>query len=163
LWKAASAPNFDVQLQKQTTMIRSFSWRLEEAPKIEQRHPARELHDQIGRALTAAKIHADMPRASAQADVAARLDANATILHRLLQQPREISLDLRPQLRDDLSLAPARRCYISQPARRAGLQPKFSAEPFADNVPSHTEIASFRLLRKRSPTRCGTLVPRPRV
>jgi len=136
------------RLQNQTVMIRSFSRRLEEARETERRHLSRELHDQIGQALTAAKINTEMLRSSAPVDVAARLDENATILDRLLQQTRQISLDLRPPLLDDLGLVPALRWYVNQQAERAGLEAKFSAEPLADDVPPHIQIACFRLAQE---------------
>lgn len=136
------------RLQSQTAMIRSFSRRLEEAHEVERRHLSRELHDQIGQALTAAKINIDMLRSTMPADLAARLDENATILDRLLQQTRQISLDLRPPLLDDLGLVPALRWYVDQQAERAGLQAKFSADPLADDIPPHLQIACFRIAQE---------------
>jgi signal transduction histidine kinase len=136
------------RLQSQTATIRSFSRRLEEAHEVERRHLSRELHDQIGQALTAAKINIDMLRSTTPADLAARLDENATILDRLLQQTRQISLDLRPPLLDDLGLVPALRWYVDQQAERAGLQAKFSADPLADDIPPHLQIACFRIAQE---------------
>jgi signal transduction histidine kinase len=136
------------RLQNQTTTIRSFSRRLEEAREMERRHLSRELHDQIGQALTAAKINTDMLRSGASADFAARLDENKTILDGLLQQTRQISLDLRPPLLDDLGLVPTLRWYVNQQAERAGLEGKFSADPHADEVPSHIQTACFRLAQE---------------
>jgi signal transduction histidine kinase len=136
------------RLQNQTTTIRSFSRRLEEAREMERRRLSRELHDQIGQALTAAKINTDMLRSGASADFAARLEENKTILDGLLQQTRQISLDLRPPLLDDLGLVPALRWYVDQQAERAGLKAKFSADPLADDVSSHIQIACFRLAQE---------------
>lgn len=136
------------RLQNQTVMIRSFSRRLEEAHEVERRHLSRELHDQIGQALTAAKINTDMLRSTGPTDLAARLDENATILDRLLQQTRQISLDLRPPLLDDLGLVPALRWYVDQQAARAALPAKFSADSPADDVPPHIQIACFRLAQE---------------
>jgi signal transduction histidine kinase len=115
---------------------------------MERRRLSRELHDQIGQALTAAKINTDMLRSGASADFEARLDENKTILDGLLQQTRQISLDLRPPLLDDLGLVPALRWYVDQQAERAGLKAKFSADPLADDVPPHIQIACFRLAQE---------------
>jgi signal transduction histidine kinase len=136
------------RLQNQTTMIRSFSRRLEEAHESERRHLSRELHDQIGQALTAAKINTDMLRAAVPSGLVARLNENAAILDRLLQQTRQISLDLRPPLLDDLGLVPALRWYVNQQAERAGLEAKFSADPLADDVPPQIQITCFRLAQE---------------
>jgi signal transduction histidine kinase len=136
------------RLQDQTNVIRNFSRRVEEAHESERRHLSRELHDQIGQALTAVKINTDMLRSTAPSDLAPRLEENATILDRLLQQTRQISLDLRPPLLDDLGLAPALRWYVNQEAERAGLEAKFSADPLADDVPPHIQICCFRLAQE---------------
>jgi signal transduction histidine kinase len=106
------------------------------------------LHDQIGQALTAAKINTEMLRAAVPSDLVARVNENAAILEGLLQQTRQISLDLRPPLLDDLGLAPALRWYVDQQAKRAGLEFKFSADPRADDVPSHIQTACFRLAQE---------------
>jgi signal transduction histidine kinase len=136
------------RLQSQTAVIRSFSRRLEKAHESERRHLSRELHDQIGQTLTAAKINTEMLRAAVPSDLVARLNENAAILDRLLQQTRQISLDLRPPLLDDLGLVPALRWYVNQEAERAGLEAKFSADPETDHLPPHIQIACFRLAQE---------------
>jgi signal transduction histidine kinase len=136
------------RLQNQTTMIRIFSRRLEEVRESERRHLARELHDEIGQALTAAKINTVMLRSAIPSELAPRLNENAAILDRLLQQTRQISLDLRPPLLDDLGLVPALRWYVNQQTERAGLEAKISADPLADDVPPHIRLACFRLAQE---------------
>jgi signal transduction histidine kinase len=135
-------------LKNSYAQLRSLSRRLEEAHETERRHLSRELHDQIGQALTAAKINTDMLRAAVPPDLAAPLNENAAILDRLLRQTRQISLDLRPPLLDDLGLIPALRWYVDQQAERAGLAVKFSANPLADDVPPHIQIVCFRLAQE---------------
>jgi signal transduction histidine kinase len=136
------------ELAEANQQLRLLSRRLFEIQEEERRHLARELHDEIGQTLTAAKINTDMLRAAVPPDLAARLNENATILDRLLQQTRQISLDLRPPHLDDLGLAPALRWYVHQQAERAGLEAKFSADPLADDVPSHIQVACFRLAQE---------------
>jgi signal transduction histidine kinase len=135
-------------LKNSYAQLRSLWRRLDEVHESERRHLSRELHDQIGQALTAAKINTEMLRAAVPSDLVARLNENAAILDRLLQQTRQISLDLRPPLLDDLGLVPALRWYLNQEAERAGLQPNFSADPQADDVPPHIRIACFRLAQE---------------
>jgi signal transduction histidine kinase len=135
------------ELKTSYAQSRSLSRRLEEAHESERRHLSRELHDQIGQALTAAKINTEMLRAVVPSDHVARVNENAAILDGLLQQTRQISLDLRPPLLDDLGLVPALRWYLNQQAERAGLQSKFVAESHADDVPPFIQITCFRLAR----------------
>jgi PAS domain S-box-containing protein len=136
------------ELEEMNHQLRFLSHRLFQIQEEERRHLARELHDEIGQTLTAAKINTEMLRAAVPPDLAARLNENALILDRLLQQTRQISLDLRPPLLDDLGLVPALRWYVNQQAERAGLEAKFSADPLADEVLPHIQIACFRLAQE---------------
>ncbi len=136
------------ELEEMNHQLRFLSHRLFQIQEEERRHLARELHDEIGQTLTAAKINTEMLRAAVPPDLAARLNENATILDRLLQQTRQISLDLRPPLLDDLGLVPALRWYVNQQAERSGLEAEFSADPLADDVPPHIRIVCFRLAQE---------------
>ncbi|MEY2575665.1 MAG: hypothetical protein QOF80_1152 [Verrucomicrobiota bacterium] len=136
------------KLARYTHLLKILSRRLFQIQEEERRHLARELHDEIGQTLTAAKINTEMLRAAVPPDLTPRLDENAAILDRLLRQTRQISLDLRPPLLDDLGLVPALRWYVNQQAERAGLEGKFSADPLADDVPPHIQIACFRLAQE---------------
>jgi two-component system sensor histidine kinase UhpB len=136
------------KLERSTQLLRILSHRLFQIQEEERRHLARELHDEIGQTLTAAKINTEMLRAAVPPDLGARLNENAAILDRLLQQTRRISLDLRPPLLDDLGLVPALRWYVNQQAERAGLEAKFAAAPLADDVPPHIQIVCFRLAQE---------------
>jgi PAS domain S-box-containing protein len=136
------------KLERSTQLLQLLSRRLFQTQEDERRHLARELHDEIGQALTAAKINTDMLRAAVPPDLLARLNENAAILDRLLQQTRQISLDLRPPLLDDLGLVPALRWYVNQQAERAGLETKFFADPLGDDVPPHIQIVCFRLAQE---------------
>jgi signal transduction histidine kinase len=135
-------------VKKSHAQSRALSRRLEEAHESERRHLSRELHDQVGQALTVAKINNAVLRSAAPSDLIARLEENAAILDGLLQQTRQISLDLRPPLLDDLGLVPALRWYVSQQAERTGLQANFVADPLVDDVPPPIRIACFRLAQE---------------
>jgi PAS domain S-box-containing protein len=136
------------RLERYTHLLQILSRRLFQVQEEERRHLARELHDEIGQTLTAAKINTEKLRSAMPPDARARLDENTAILDRLLQQTRQISLDLRPPLLDDLGLVPALRWYVDQQAERAGLAAKVSAEPLADDVPAHIQVACFRLAQE---------------
>jgi PAS domain S-box-containing protein len=136
------------KLGRSTQLLQLLSRRLFQIQEEERRHLARELHDEIGQALTAAKINTEMLRDAVPPDFIPRLNDSAAILDRLLQQTRQISLDLRPPMLDDLGLVPALRWYVNQQAERAGLKAKFSADPLADDVPPHIQIACFRLAQE---------------
>ena len=80
--------------------------------------------------------------------MAGRLQENAFILEGLLQQTRQVSLDLRPPLLDDLGLVPALRWYVDQQAKRAGLAANFSADPVSQDISPHLQTACFRIAQE---------------
>ena len=88
--------------------MQSLSRRLLNIQETERRSLARELHDEIGQALTATKINLQaLERFPNPATLASRLrDANS-IVERALEQVRSLSLELRPPLLDDLGLPAA--------------------------------------------------------
>ncbi|MEN3370014.1 MAG: hypothetical protein V7609_2157 [Verrucomicrobiota bacterium] len=138
----------DKEVEAANHQLRSLSGRLLHVQEEERRHLARELHDEIGQALTAAKINTDMLRSAAPSDLCERLNENATILDRVLQQTRQISLDLRPPVLDDLGLVAALRWYVDQQAKRAGLRARFSADSRADEASAPIQTACFRLAQE---------------
>jgi signal transduction histidine kinase len=129
--------------------VRELSRRLFQIQEDERRHLARELHDQLGQALTAAKI--DLQAAQGLEEhtaIVQRLDDSIATLERLLQQVRQLSLELRPPLLDDLGLVPALRWYLDQQAQRAGLRVEFFADPAPERVDAATETACFRVAQE---------------
>ena len=56
------------------------------------------------------------------------LDESVTLVERVLQQVRELSLGLRPSLLDDLGLAAALRWFVDRQAQRAGWTGHVDAE-----------------------------------
>ena len=126
-----------------------LSRRLFQIQEDERRHLARELHDQMGQALTALKIDLQATqRLEERTDIVRRLDDSVAALERLLQQARQLSLELRPPLLDDLGLVPALRWYLDQQAERAGLRVEFFADPALERVDAAIETACFRVAQE---------------
>jgi signal transduction histidine kinase len=124
-----------------------LSQQLLEAQEAERRHLARELHDEIGQALTAVKINLQaLERASA--DSAGRLSDSIAIVDRALQQVRNLSLDLRPSLLDDLGLVAALRWYLDRQGQRAGLATEFVSQPAEIRGDANVETACFRVAQE---------------
>jgi signal transduction histidine kinase len=129
--------------------VRELSRRLFQIQEDERRHLARELHDQIGQALTAAKIDLQAAqRLEERTAIVRRLDDIIAVIERLLQEARQLSLDLRPPLLDDLGLVPALRWCLDQQAQRADLRVEFFADPALERVDAAIETACFRVAQE---------------
>lgn len=137
------------QLERSAHLLQVLSRRLFQVQEDEKRHLARELHDEMGQALTAAKINLQSARSlDDPANLARRLDDSIGILDGLLQQTRRLSLDLRPPLLDDLGLVPALRSYLDEQAQRAGFRAIFFADPRLERVSPEIETACFRVAQQ---------------
>lgn len=87
--------------------LQILSQRLVEVQESERRTIARELHDEIGQALTGLKLMLDMAARSPGEDTGESLREALTLVDGLMTQVRNLSLDLRPTMLDDLGLLPA--------------------------------------------------------
>ena len=126
----------------------NLSQQLLEAQEAERRRLARELHDEIGQALTAVKLNLQGVQRAADPAIAGRLDESVAIVDRALQQVRNLSLDLRPSMLDDLGLVSALRWYLDKQAQRAGFVGEFVAGPMAIRAPANLETACFRVAQE---------------
>jgi PAS domain S-box-containing protein len=136
------------ELEKANHQLRILSRQLFHIQEEERRHLARELHDEIGQTLTAAKINLKIIEPDVPAKVAGRLDDSVQLLDRLLRQVRELSLDLRPPLLDELGLVPTLRWLVDQQAQRAGLRVTFSANVAGLEIDPDVQTACFRVAQE---------------
>ena len=129
--------------------LQAVSRRLLEVQEAERRHLSRELHDEVGQALTAVKMNLQMlRRQSPPKQATGRLDESIGLVDRILHGVRQLSLDLRPSLLDDLGLAAALRWYVSAQAERSGIAADVATEPLPDNVPIAITTTCFRVAQE---------------
>ncbi len=129
--------------------LRTLSQQLLEVQEQERRRLARDLHDEVGQALTAIKMNLQtMERIADVKPVAATLNDSKAILDQLMQRVRDLSLDLRPSLLDDVGLLAAVRWYVQRQAERAGLAHHVVAEDTLSSLPPHLATLCFRVIQE---------------
>jgi PAS domain S-box-containing protein len=136
------------QVEHFAELFQALSHRLLDVQEEERRHLARELHDEIGQALTAAKLNLKIIAPEVPPAAVGRLEDSMQILDRLLQQVRQLSLDLRPPLLDELGLVPALRWLADQQAQLAGLRVLFTANVDHLEMDPLTRTACFRVAQE---------------
>ena len=126
-----------------------LSQQLLEVQESERRHIARELHDEIGQALTAVKVNLQSAqRLNHDALIDPHIQESIGIVERTLQQVRDLSLDLRPSLLDDLGIVAALRWYINRQARRAGFEAELVQDIGDMRLQSDLETTCFRVVQE---------------
>jgi PAS domain S-box-containing protein len=125
-----------------------LSRRLIEIQEAERRHLARELHDDLGQALTVLWLNLQRLRESPGPRESEWLDEGLQIVNRLIEQVRSRSLDLHPSVLDDLGLVPALEWYVERQARSGGFEATVAAEPADRRWPVEVESACFRVAQE---------------
>ncbi|CAE6691870.1 MAG: PAS domain S-box protein [Nitrospira sp.] len=136
-------------LREANERLRILSRRLMEIQESERRAIARDLHDEIGQALTAIKLNLREIRTVPGSEaVENQIVDSLEILGQVLQRVRSLALDLRPSLLDELGLGPALRWYVGRQAERAGWEALVSVEALTSRPSPEVEIACFRLTQE---------------
>lgn len=137
------------EVQTSRERLQSLSHRLIEVQEMERRTIAGELHDEIGQALTVVKMNIQTLRPHASSlEANTHLDESIAIVERAIEQVRNLSLDLRPSLLDDLGLVATLRWYVARQARFAGLAVHFSADDLGGRLIPALETACFRIAQE---------------
>ena len=96
--------------------------RLESAKEEECSRISRELHDEFGQTLTAAKLNLQMLRSTmADAGAVRRLEDAVNMVDGMIRQARDIARGLRPPLLDEAGLVPALDHFLKSLAARSGI------------------------------------------
>ncbi len=135
-------------LEEAHRQLKLLSRRRVKVQEEERRHLARELHDEIGQALTAAKINLQAALEEPDHAKAKRIHETTAILERLLGQVRQISLNLRPSTLDDLGLVPALRSLLDEQGRLASVAVRFSAKNMPENLDPEIQTTCFRIAQE---------------
>jgi signal transduction histidine kinase len=143
----AQAERSQHELEEAYAGLRQLTGRLESAKEEERSHISRELHDEFGQTLTAAKINLQMLRqVTPDSAVAQRLEDSVNMLDRMIQQARNIALGLRPPLLDEAGLVAALDHHLEALAGRSGVRIDFDAG--AVEVPPALKVTVFRLVQE---------------
>jgi signal transduction histidine kinase len=137
------------ELEEAYAGLRQLTGRLESAKEDERSRISRELHDEFGQTLTAAKINLQLlRRTAAEPTVAQRLDDSVAMVDGMIRQARDIARGLRPPLLDEAGLVPALDHHLKALAERSGVDIELDAPAgLAAIAPGHSMIV-FRVVQE---------------
>ena len=137
------------QLEEAFVRLRGLTMRLEAAKEEERKHLARELHDEFGQTLTAAKINLRLASTDPAApDTKRRIAEAVQLVDGLIAQVRALSFDLRPPLLDEMGLAPALEGHLNAVAQRSGLPIRVRVPQDLPPLGIEREIMVFRIVQE---------------
>jgi len=128
--------------------LQVLSRRVVEVQEQERRHLARELHDEIGQIFCAIGVNLHALKGVCDPAGWPRIEESLHIVDRATQQVRNLSLDLRPSILDDLGLVATLRWYADRQAQRAGFALQLVVESSGTRLPTELETACFRVAQE---------------
>ena len=129
--------------------LRQLSSKLLDAQETERRNLARELHDEIGQALTAVKLKLHgLNRSASNAEAKTQIASCLEIADTALQQVRNLSLNLRPPQLELMGLEAALSWLLKTRVEAAGLHVHLNARLSATGRPPQIDITCFRVVQE---------------
>jgi PAS domain S-box-containing protein len=136
-------------LQRYADALRTLSRRLLDVQEVERRALARELHDEVGQNLTTLKLALDRCLQGGDGPNHVALEHARTILLDLVSRVRNLSLDLRPSMLDDLGLMPALLWQFEHYTMQTHIQVRFTQSGLVDRrFGQHVETAAYRIVQE---------------
>jgi signal transduction histidine kinase len=138
-------------LQESEASLRSLSKRVLHAQEEERKRISRELHDEVGQALTAVSTNLVMLQRNGAANTPAsklRIADAQNLLAQAMNTVHTFARELRPAMLDELGLVPALRSYLKCFADRTGLRVRFSPSAQAEKLDEEQKIAVFRITQE---------------
>jgi signal transduction histidine kinase len=130
--------------------LQELSAKLVTAQEQERRHIARELHDEIGQALTAIKVELAFAQRSIEGTQGPTtvLQAARNITDGALHQVRDLSYLLHPAALDEFGLVSAVEEHIKTFSRRHGIAVELSHSSMGSRLAPETEAAAYRIIQE---------------
>lgn len=128
--------------------LERLSSQLMQAQEEERRRIARELHDEIGQALTALKLELAIVERAAPVPAAAGLSEARTITDRALHAVRDMSQLLHPSMLDDLGLPDTATWYLRGFSRRTGITSELVVERLERRLNPEVESCTYRIIQE---------------
>jgi signal transduction histidine kinase len=137
----------DVELARD---LQDLSAKLVTVQEQERRHIARELHDEIGQALTAVKVELAYAQRSIESTTGSTtiLAAARTITDSAIHQVRDLSYLLHPAALDEFGLVSALDAHVKSFAKRHEILAELSHDGMDVRLPPETEAAAYRIVQE---------------
>jgi signal transduction histidine kinase len=149
--EACAREQAEYEQRRSFEQLRALAARMQTAREEERARVAREIHDELGQALTAIKIDLTALLPNVLADAGPNLQRQQAVFRLLdeaIHSVRRIATDLRPGVLDDLGLVAAIEWAVDEFQARTGIESHVSlpAEDLALNEQSATAL--FRILQE---------------
>ncbi len=142
----------EIRLQETLTQVRQLSSHMQVVREEERKSIAREVHDELGHALTALKMEASWLHRKLSANeepaLASRAQSMASLIDQAIATVRRISTELRPPVLDDLGLDAALEWLTEDYQARTGIRTRVVLPEYPAQVASSQASSVFRIVQE---------------
>lgn len=135
-------------VEKRTAALREMWMRVIHAQDDERRRVSRDLHDNVGQSLAAAKMSVAHLRHRTEGRTPEAFEQLDGILAVILQEMRTLADLLHPPILDAVGLVLAVRWYAEEFTKRSGIRVNVEAPADGARLPLPQETALFRILQE---------------
>lgn len=114
----------------------------------ERRHIARELHDHLGQLLTGLQFMLETAKRQEGSAQKANLEEIQQTVGDIIGQVREMSLNLRPSMLDDMGLLPTLKWHLERFTKQTGIHVEFHENDIEGRFPAEVETAAYRIIQE---------------
>jgi PAS domain S-box-containing protein len=147
--------NLELKVKKRTArlsrankQLRFYAAEVMRAHEDERKHVACELHDQIGQSLTSIKLMMSQAAASPPTECVPILADAQIVVSELIRQVREMSLNLRPSMLDDLGLLPTLLWHIGRYTAQTRIKVDIEHSGLDRSFSPDISIAVYRIMQE---------------
>jgi signal transduction histidine kinase len=132
--------------------LKELSARLVHAQETERRALSRELHDEVGQALSAVLV--ELRNLSAESAMQtdsqsqAHVETVKSLVENSVQVVRNMALLLRPSMLDDLGLVPALQWQAREVSKRTSMEVRVATELASDDLPDEYKTCIYRVVQE---------------
>jgi len=145
------AQALEQQVAERTEELSSLSTYLQTSTERDKSRLARDLHDELGGILTAAKIDASWLEgfaAGADPEVQQRMRRLSASLDEAVEVKRRVIENLRPSLLDHLGLSAAVEWYVQETCQKAQIHCEVTVPEDLGSLPPEVAIAVYRIVQE---------------
>ena len=127
---------------------RKLAKSLVDIQETERRHIAQELHDHLGQLLTGLQFMLENVKNQASGTQRSNLEEIQKSVSDIIGQVRDMSLNLRPSMLDDMGLVPTLQWHIDRYTSQTGIHVIFQCDEFPERFPTEIESAAYRIIQE---------------
>jgi PAS domain S-box-containing protein len=127
---------------------RKLTKSLVDIQETERRRIARELHDHLGQSLTGLQFMLETAKNQAQGSQRTNLEGIQEAVSEIIRDVREMSLNLRPSMLDDMGLVPTLLWHINRYTSQTGIHVNFQYDELLGRSPVEIETAAYRIVQE---------------